>query len=75
MDMNWLIVVDQGCDLKALAEILAKYGAHLVQGADCVPLEPDDLSCQVVGPENLADRLKGEAPIKGVYPSSDYSLY
>ena len=79
--MRWLVVVDSNVliDSKTLPavlkKLLAKASARLAPFSDPVPLSGGETSIEVEGPEDLPGRLEQAAVVKGVYPSSDLTLY
>jgi glycerate-2-kinase len=79
--VRWLVVVDSsiltaGNSLPAvLKKLLAKASARLAPFSDPVPLSGGETSIEVEGPEDLPGRLETATVIKGVYPSSDLTLY
>lgn len=73
--MKWLVVVDSKLVQSMLQKLLKKASAQAVPFSDPVPLSEAETSIEVDGPEDLPNRLKSYREIKGVYPSSDYTLY
>jgi hypothetical protein len=73
--MKWLVVVDSKLVQSMLQKLLSQASAHAVPFSDPVPLSEGETSIEVDGPEDLPSRLKACREIKGVYPSSDYTLY
>jgi glycerate-2-kinase len=79
--VRWLVVVDSNVlmDSKTLPavlkKLLAKASARLAPFSDPVPLSGGETSIEVEGPEDLPGRLETATVIKGVYPSSDLTLY
>lgn len=74
--MRWLVVIDRTLLMPAALEaVLAKACAHAAPSTDPVPLSDGETSIEVEGPEDLPNRLRSNRAIKGVYPSSDYTLY
>ncbi len=73
--MRWLVVIDSDLLPSALQTVLKKACAHPAPLSDPVPLSNDETSIEVEGPEDLPSRLAWNHGIKGVYPSSDYTLY
>ena len=73
--MRWLVVVDSKLMPAALQTILKQVDAQTIPASDPVPLSEEEVSIEVEGPEDLPKRLEWNQSIKGVYPSSDYTLY
>jgi hypothetical protein len=73
--VKWLVVVDSKLMPSALQTILKQADARPIPASDPVPLSDDEVSIEVEGPEDLPSRLERNQSIKGVYPSSDYTLY
>lgn len=73
--MQWIVVFRGKTIETAMRELLAAASAHEVGNGDPVPLEPDEISLVVEGPDDLNRRLDCEALVSGVYPSSEMSLY
>lgn len=73
--MRWLVVVDRNLMQSALEAVLKMARAKVAPASDPVPLSGEEVSIEVEGPEDLPSRLASNSSIKGVYPSSDYTLY
>ena len=74
--MKWLVVIDSNLLMpSALQTVLKDACAHTAPFSDPVPLSDAETSIEVEGPEDLPKRLERNHAIKGVYPSSDYTLY
>lgn len=73
--MKWLVVVDSKKRKSVLPALLRNASAHAVASSEPVPLSASETSVEVEGPEDLPNRLESHSAIKGVYPSSDLTLY
>jgi len=72
--VRWLVVVDSDILPSALRNALEKAFAYAAPFCEPVPLSEAETSIEVEGPEDLPSRLEGNQDIKGVYPSSAYTL-
>jgi hypothetical protein len=74
--VKWLVVIDTKLLMpSALTAVLTKASARADPLIDPVKLSDAETSVEVEGPEDLPRRLERNHAIKGVYPSSDYTLY
>jgi hypothetical protein len=73
--VKWLVVVDSGKLDAELPALLEEASAHAVASSDPIPLSDAETSVEVEGPQDLPARLEGHSAVKGVYPSSDLTLY
>ena len=73
--VKWLVVIDSKHLKSELPKLLKKASATIVMSSPPVPLSGGELSIEVEGPADLATRLGRHDVIKGVYPSSDLTLY
>ena len=73
--MNWIVVFRGKAFGAAMRELLADASACAAEDCDPVPLEPDEISVEVEGPDDLNRRLQGKALVSGVYPNSEMTLY
>jgi len=73
--VKWLVVIDSKMGRAALPMLLKKASAHAVESSEPIPLSNTELSVEVEGPDDLPARLESHRAVKGVYPSSDLTLY
>jgi len=73
--MRWIVVFRGRKIESAMKEIIEQASASVVEDGDPVPLDADEITLVVDGPNDLNQRLKGHALVSGVFPSSEMSLY
>ena len=73
--MRWIVVFHGRNIEAAMKELIVQASACVVENCEPVPLDPDEITLEVDGPDDLNQRLKGQALVSGVYPSSKMSLY
>ena len=71
--MKWLVVLEGG--EAQLARLLHGTSARLAEAAAPISLSSTEVSIEVEGPDDLPEQLERHPEVKGVYPSSDMSLY
>ena len=73
--MKWLVVIESDRLEAVLPDLLREASARAVESSDPVPLSDTETSVEVEGPRDLPARLHAHSAVKGVYPSSDLTLY
>ena len=72
--MKWLVVIDSDL-VSSVLQMLKQVSAQVLPFSDPVPLSDGETSIEVEGPDDLPNRLERNSAVKGVYPSSDYTLF
>ena len=73
--MRWIVTYSTRSDPEAIENALREAGAHRDLREDAVPLDDQETSIVVEGPRDLPERLGNRQGIKGVFPSSEMTLY
>ncbi|KMW56271.1 hypothetical protein AIOL_001223 [Candidatus Rhodobacter oscarellae] len=71
----WIVTYRRGLDLEELRACLAEIGAHLVEGAEPIPLSDQELSIEITTERGALDRIEAIDGVQGVFPSSDMSTF
>lgn len=73
--MKWLVTLDQNADLAAVWERLRSLGCTGDDTQSPIPLDAGEKAIELEGPEDLPARMHGVPHVRGVYPSSEITLY
>jgi hypothetical protein len=73
--MRWIVVFHGRKIEAAMKELMDQASACVVENSEPVPLDSNEITLVVDGPDDLNQRLKGQTLVSGVYPSSEMSLY
>ena len=73
--MFWLVTFDARLSDGEVVARLAEAGASLPEDAVSVPLGDSEASLEFEAPRAVADKLRSETWVHGIYPSSMLSPY